>query len=579
MTSVKIRRRPGNSKASRKSTNKLPYDNLETRLMLTTFLINTTADEGSGGVNGFLSLREAITAANTNAAFGDAPAGSADGDAIRFAPSLANSTIFLGAGQLTITDDVMLQAGSSNITIDGGGISRIFQVTTDERVSFGKMNFTGGTASTGGAISSVVAGTTIVFESSFSGNEATGQGGGAIYNAVGRMFITGSTFTDNNATGESGSGGAVLSASGLTAVSGGVMSDNSANQAGGAVEVVNGEFYLTNSQIGADGAANVAGPAGSANPGNGGGINVSGSATVAVNGSDVSYNTAQHEGGGLWNQVGSRMFINNGSTVSNNTAAGVEAHDGGGGVFNNGGNVYITASTIASNQANGTAGSGGGIFSTDGVVLVFNSTIDSNVAARAGGGLEIVDGFNQLSNSMVTSNDAGVTLTAAPGNGGGLHISGLASTIVTGGIISDNRAQNQGGGIWNQSGTNMFLRNGATIRDNATASTNSRGGGIYNRGYLSAVDSFFQRNEAGVLGGGIYASDTARTIIINDSFNRNTASTRGGGFYNDGFSRVEDSTFISNVVSFEGGAVYTGPAATTLFSNNFFSGNLPNNTN
>jgi hypothetical protein len=57
-----------------------------------------------------ISLREAITAANTNAAFGDAAAGQADftggpsGDTITFAASLDGQTITLGGVELTITD-------------------------------------------------------------------------------------------------------------------------------------------------------------------------------------------------------------------------------------------------------------------------------------------------------------------------------------------------------------------------------------------------------------------------------------------------------------------------------------------
>src|SRR5688572_24391478 len=66
---------------------------LEERCLLTAYIVSTANDEGSGVPNGFVSLREAITAANTNAMFGDAPAGSATGDTIAFSGALAGATL------------------------------------------------------------------------------------------------------------------------------------------------------------------------------------------------------------------------------------------------------------------------------------------------------------------------------------------------------------------------------------------------------------------------------------------------------------------------------------------------------
>ena len=125
----------------RKSNVGLMYDGLEPRLTLTTFMVTGLGDSAGSGTDGLISLREAIIAANTNAPFGDAPAGSASGDSIQFDALAANSTIKLTAGQLRITDDVLIQAGSSNITVDGNAVSRIFEVATSERVVFSNMNF------------------------------------------------------------------------------------------------------------------------------------------------------------------------------------------------------------------------------------------------------------------------------------------------------------------------------------------------------------------------------------------------------------------------------------------------------
>ena len=52
-------------------------ENLETRRLLANIVVNTLGDaasDGDGSTDGQISLREAIIAANTNAAFGDANA-------------------------------------------------------------------------------------------------------------------------------------------------------------------------------------------------------------------------------------------------------------------------------------------------------------------------------------------------------------------------------------------------------------------------------------------------------------------------------------------------------------------------
>ncbi|MEZ5944589.1 MAG: hypothetical protein R3C18_24645 [Planctomycetaceae bacterium] len=107
------------------------------------------------------------------------------------------------------------------------------------------------------------------------GNTASGDaaddGGGGIFNNGGRLAVTGSTLSNNIADGASGSGGGIFSTAGLVTVKDSTLSGNVANRAGGGVEIVDGNFDSNNSIF--DG--NVAGPMGSANPGNGGALHVS----------------------------------------------------------------------------------------------------------------------------------------------------------------------------------------------------------------------------------------------------------------------------------------------------------------
>jgi hypothetical protein len=98
--------------ASRRYSRGFGVETLEDRMLLTAYLVDTLADDPSAGdVTDFrISLREAITAANTNAAFGDAPAGQGDGtvDTITFDASLTGQTIVLGGVELAVSDDLSL---------------------------------------------------------------------------------------------------------------------------------------------------------------------------------------------------------------------------------------------------------------------------------------------------------------------------------------------------------------------------------------------------------------------------------------------------------------------------------------
>ena len=73
----------------------------------TTYVVDSLAD--TVAADGALTLREALTAANTNAASGDAAAGEADGDVITFdgtaiVATMGARTITLGGTELSITD-------------------------------------------------------------------------------------------------------------------------------------------------------------------------------------------------------------------------------------------------------------------------------------------------------------------------------------------------------------------------------------------------------------------------------------------------------------------------------------------
>jgi len=106
-------------------------EELEPRILLTSYLVDSLADVVAS--DGFITLREALQAANTNTAINEAPAGSAtETDDIDFDGDLFSSgqrTITLGGTQLEITDDLALTGpGADLLTIDANDTSRVLYV-------------------------------------------------------------------------------------------------------------------------------------------------------------------------------------------------------------------------------------------------------------------------------------------------------------------------------------------------------------------------------------------------------------------------------------------------------------------
>ena len=615
---MKRRKRKSVSRRRRNNGNNNDYNTLEQRLALTTFVVTSLADGVAN--DGLVTLREAIVASNTNTAAGDAAAGDETGDVIQFDPSLAGGTINLTQGQLNVFDDVAIQAGGLDITVDAQGLSRAFQTFGTETISFGRINVTGGNADIGGGIYASGFGSVIVFGGEYSGNVATGEGGGAIYSAAGSLNISGgATFEANLANGASGSGGAIFNEGGTASANDVTFFDNVANRAGGAIEITGGDLFLTSITA----FRNIAGPEGSAAPGNGGVLHVTAGDTVVVRDSTLTVNSAASEGGALWNQAGTTLFVSN-SDVNFNFAGGDGADNGGGAIFNNGGDLVISGGGFTANTARGTAGSGGAIFSVDGRILIQDEvSFTGNGSSRAGGAIEIVDGELFDTDSGYSANIAGGTEPASTGNGGAVHITGTAVSAFSGTRFFANRAASEGGGFWNSAESSVFFNNDVEFTFNAALGNDAGNGGgaIFNNGGAVVVNggTFTTNAATGTAGsGGAILSVDGRVLVQADSEFRDNRSARAGGavelidgeffdtnslyvsnltglFQNDagefediipgpgnggafhitgtGTSSFVGSQFIQNSAATEGGAVWNSASSSLFLTNVLFNDN------
>ena len=262
-------------------TRRCRLEPLEDRRLLTAFLVNSLADIVAA--DGYVTLREALEAANTNAAVFDAPAGSSiDIDRITFAPRLFTDgtnpvpgTITLGGTQLTISESVDIEGpGAELLSIDANHLSRVLYVSA-ATPSVSGVTITGGAADKGAGIycsgnltlaSSIVSnntadtyggglcgdnssGVVTVTNSTVSGNTA-GQAGGGLYGR-GTLTLIGSTIANNTSTGSVSYGGGICinSSAAILTVANSTISGNSAVTGGGGIVHTLGVLSITNSTI------------------------------------------------------------------------------------------------------------------------------------------------------------------------------------------------------------------------------------------------------------------------------------------------------------------------------------------
>lgn len=555
-------------------------------------LIVTTADDELN-VDGDCSLREAIASAETDTGVDLCLPGSG-ADIISFLPTLSGQPI-PAAGLVVSTDITIDGTATPDLSLDGRRQGRILMVQAGGSLTLRGLTLRRGLATSGGAVMAAAGTMLTVDMTTFQSNEATGataavDGGGAIWLGAGATAtITGSLFRANMASGAAGSGGALFNAGGSVTATGTRFSGNTANRAGGAVEAVAGSTTLVDVTL----ADNDTG----SNPGNGGGLHITGAGMATLTGGDVNRNTAV-EGGGLWCAATCTMTVT-GTMVRNNTATGgALATKGGGGLFNLG-TMTLSGATVTGNAATstfgGALGSGGGILNVGGTLTVTGGTaIRGNQAARAGGGIESNAGSVTLSATAFVGNTTG----PSPGNGGALHVTGAGTVTATDVFVRDNTATREGGGFWNDSGTmtltgSRFIGNTAagpaaddgggglfnnggtmilsdvTVRDNLATGAAGSGGGVFTLGgTLTMTGGLVRANRANRAGAGIEVagggSATLTDVLVASNVIATPAPGNGGGLHAGGGSvTILGGRFMGNVAA-EGGGLWASGTLTMM---------------
>jgi predicted outer membrane repeat protein len=447
---------PRNRHASSRARPRLEC--LEAREVPATFTVTTAIDVVSA-TDGKLSLREAVTRANSHPGADTIvlPAGIFK-IAIDGGNEDANAT-----GDFDVTDSVRIQGAGAGLTvIDGQMKDRLFDVIGQFGVQFAGVTLRHG----GGDVN-----------------------GGAIQALNGNMRLANCVVSDNRGR----IGGGISSEGGNVTLTGCTIARNVAGTNGGGISVGAGTVTLKGSVVRRNLATN------------GGGIS---GFTATLIGSTVSGNTASSIGGGLdartvtltrstvignWAGLDAGGMNAADATLTNSTVGGNSAGAGDGGGFTCA-SVTLTNSVVNGNSA---GGNGGGFLATN--ITLTNSTVSANTAGSSGGG--VYAGSATVTGSRVTNNaarDAGGGIRAVSanvtnstfsgnsadtGNGGGLIADEVVLTNCT---VSGNSAGGNGGGICTFVGASIV---NATIVENSALNS---GGGVFR--HPGASDPVFVQN-------------------------------------------------------------------------------------
>jgi CSLREA domain-containing protein len=350
------------------------------------------------------TLREAITAANTDAAYKGCSAGSGT-DTITFA---ANYTITLTNQLPNITTAMVISGkGVTNTIVQGAATpgsatKRLFFVTSTGNITLKNMTLRNGrcngTCASSGTTSSVKDGGAIYLNKgkltlssvALTGNIATGTGGGIYGDAGSTLTITNSTISSNSAGDD---GGALFLYNMTTTIKGSTFNGNSTTGAiafsdGGAIYNLasGGTGTLTVSNSTFSGNSATAGSGGAIHN-NANGVSPSGTAVVTITNSTIVENSAggtNYYGGGLFNMVSSGtlstapMKLYNTIVYGNTVAAGGD--DPNCRAMNNGASIITNSNNLFEDSANDCPAGASDVTSTDALSTIVGP-LDSNGGA------------------------------------------------------------------------------------------------------------------------------------------------------------------------------------------------------
>lgn len=242
----------------------------------------------------------------------------------------------------------------------------------------------------------------------------------------------------------------------------------------------------------------------------------------------------------------SGTFTMDGGAISGNEFKGNTS--GGGAIFiATTGKAIISGVTISENSVDNVYGKiGGGIF-VGGALEMEDCIIEKN-KADSGGGIFLGNYDNSSALATLKMNGGIIRENTATTNGGGVFVGEKGAFTMEKGTFSGNTANTNGGAVCISGGT--FEIKDGTFSENSASGV---GGAVYDKnGTLKMSGGEIKGNNA-PYGGGICVKENATFTMENGTISKNVSSDNGGGVYVDGIG--DEGASFSPTFTMTGGAI------------------------
>lgn len=279
----------------------------------------------------------------------------------------------------------------------------------------------------------------------------------------------------------------------------------------------------------------------------------------------VNGGTFTMEGGAITNctngairQSGGTLELTGGYICNNKNPA-----DGGAITSDNGAKIIVDGTVIAANRA---SEDGGAVWINGSEFSMKSGVVSGNEAAMSGGGLFCTGSTAvEISGGYITNNRANTT--EYRGGGGGIFTNEKASINLTGGYITGNYAESGGGGL--RTFAERFRMTGGFVNSNYANLSEGGGISINEYGVATIIGGYVNNNVSNTHqhwgGGGIFTANDSTVYIRRVLVTENDAGGYGGGV-------AGCSTGRAFIYEEDGGAIYDNTAVARDSENPHISG-------
>lgn len=423
--------------------------------------------------------------------------------------ALERNQAFYGGGISAYgSADVQVNANTrirGNIVTDDGGGGGI-AVLGDANLTVEEASITENESGYGGGIASWTTGTVTINGASILNNQALSQSGGGIsITNIGDLIVHNATFQGNQAT--YGGGISAYGQSSVQISDSTVIRDNTVSDIGGA-----GLYGSESARLTVGDGVQIENN--TATDGYGGGIFIDDNASLTIGQATIDGNSARC-GGGI-SVTASEAVTLNGTVISNNQASTMS---GGGIAVNNSGIVTINKAAIINNQAP----YGGGISASGTAKVDVNdrTSVTKNTSTSYGGGISAIESATiNLNSSTISENQA------ASGSAVSLEDTGTVvmkdDVSITKNKINASNDTSVGGTVYisgyqysddqtNPNTESNFVMEGGTIRDNTVSTKGIHCAGIYVAGRAATGSA---QIKGGTLSNNTNANGDDQSIVV-----------------------------------------------------------------